>query len=229
MSLFVFIVKIFFSSLAFVLNMSKSVVGPKTRHRRIKTKNQDELNDIQSNSIHKSTEKMQIQLFKDKISLPKFTTDPIVRILFASCLLTKDWKTVMQTLYEIPSFNKKMNTKEIEAYAASGMSQKHWDEISSFLSESDLKREESGALEKSDECLKMFSDCISESLGNDSKLEPLTLAKAYLITYSSDYRELLNSVLPSALFNTRKAFNSFLKNNSSPQTSSLCTIFEYLK
>jgi len=208
--------------------MSKLGEEPKKRHRHQKTKNQNGNKDIQSNGIDSSTEEMQVQLFKEKTSLPKFTTDSMVRILFVSSLLTKDWKRVMQTLYEIPSLEK-MNTKEIESYVSGGMTPKHWDEISSFLSESDLKHEESGTLEKNDEHLTMFSQCISESLGNDSKLEPLTLAKAYLITYSSDYRELLNTVIPSAPFNTRKAFYSFLQNNQSPQTSSLCTIFEYLK
>ncbi|HEC64075.1 MAG TPA: hypothetical protein ENI23_02135 [bacterium] len=207
--------------------MSKS--EPQKSHHRQKTKNG--LKSTKQNNVAKSTntEKTQLQLFRDEAALPKFTANSIVKILFASALLTPDWKAVIQTLYEIPSLSEKMDTKTINSYNSGGMSPEYWEEISSYLSESDLKQENSGVLEKRDEHLNEFSQCIAQTLGKDSKLDSLTLAKAYFITYSSDYKDLLKGVLPKAPYHTRRAFQSFLKQHPNPKVSSLCTIFEYLK
>jgi len=206
--------------------MSKSE-GKKKGHRRRATGQKDTRQSGNDNA--EIANNPPIQLFKEAVSLPKFATDSIAKILFVSSLLTKDWKTIVGTLYEIPSFSEKMDTRKIDLHGSRGMSPADWNEISTYLSESDLKQEKSGVLEKTDKHLKMFSQRISGSFGKNIKLDPLTLAKSYLITYSSDYTELLKSVIPSTPYGTRKEFQLFLDNYPTPQISSLCTILEYLK
>ena len=206
--------------------MSKSE-GKKKGHHRRTTGQKDTRQSGDDKAIIANNP--QIQLFKEAVALPKFATDSIAKILFVSSLLTEDWETIVGTLYEIPSFSEKMDTKKIYSHGSHGMSSADWNEISTYLSESDLKHEKSGVLEKKDKHLKMFSQRISGSFGKNTQLDSLTLAKLYLIAYSPDYTEFLKSVIPSTPYGTRKEFQLFLESYPSPQISSLCTILEYLK